>query len=258
MTVSSVTTFCFYVAVIYSVTDLTAVLNTSITTLPLTAMFQQSTRSTGGTFGLLFVYLLNNLVNIPSGYITSGRMLWTIARDDAVPFSPWVRGISRRWRNPFNAHVICGICEIGLAAIFVANATAFTAIIGSFVVLTTASYCAAILPYLLTGRRNVTPGSFWMPNVVFYPVASIACSYIIVFNVIYMFPYVHPVTVTTMNYTCVMTGGTTILLAFWYLWKRNHGYEGPKVALDGHDDALKGLVGLTAEEEERLRKGMHN
>lgn len=217
-------------------------------------MFQQAMRSTGGTFGLLFLFFIDQFVNVPGAYITCGRMLWVLARDDATPYSSWVRHVSPRWRNPFNAQLVCGVCVTILGAIYVGNATAFTAFVGSFVIFTTGSYCAAILPHLLTARKYVKPGPFWMPTAVFYAVAGTACTYIIVFNVIYMFPYVYPVDAVSMNYAVVMVGGITILLTLWYLWKRTHGYEGPKVALDGHDDILKGVVGLTRKEEEQMRR----
>lgn len=93
-----------------------------------------------------------------------------------------------------------------------------------------------------------------MPKPIAYVVGGIACSYIIVFNVLYMFPYVYPVTVAYMNFACVMSGGLTILLTILYLWKRKNGYVGPEVTLDGHDDIIKGVVGLTREEEEAMRR----
>jgi choline transport protein len=256
MTTGSITTFFFYMATLYAVTDLDAVFNSTITALPLGAMFQQAMRSNGGTFGLLFLFFIDQILNIPAGYITAGRMLWTIARDDACPFSGWVRRVDSKWRNPFNAQIVCGVCVTILGAIYVGNATAFTAIIGGFTIFTTWSYSAAILPHFLTGRKylSASRGPFWMPNVVFYPVAGTACAYILIFNVIYMFPYTYPVTVATMNYVCVFCGGCTILLTAWYLWKRSRGYEGPQVALHGHDDILRGVVGLTKEQEAAMRR----
>lgn len=70
-----------------------------------------------------------------------------------------------------------------------------------------------------------------------------------------MFPYSMPVSVATMNYSCVMVGGLTILLALGYAWKRKHGYLGPQVTFEGTDDVLVGVVGLSREEEEARRKG---
>lgn len=254
MTTGSLTTFFFYLAVLYCVTDLTAVFNTEITALPLAAMYQQATRSTAGTFGLLFIFFIDQILNIPGGYVTCGRMLWTLARDDATPYSAWVRRVDPKWRNPFNAQIVCGVCVTILGAIYVGNATAFTAFVGSFTIFTTWSYCAAILPHLLTARKNIKPGPFWMPKAIFYTVAGIASAYILVFNIIYMFPYVYPVGVESMNYACVMTGGITVLLTAWYLWKRSHGYVGPQLALDAQDDILKGVVGLSAKEEANMRR----
>ncbi|KAK0284226.1 hypothetical protein LTR35_005942 [Friedmanniomyces endolithicus] len=255
MTTGSISTFFFYIAILYAVTDLTAVFNTPIVALPLAAMYQQATRSTAGTFGLLLLFYIDTILNLPGGYITAGRMLWTLARDDAVPFSSWIKHVSPRWRNPFNAQLVCGITVTVLGALYVGNATAFTAFVGSFTIFTTFSYMAAILPHILSRRRHVTPGPFWMPPLVAYTLGSIACSYILVFNVIYMFPYVYPVDVATMNYACVMTGGCTILLTFWYLYLWKTGtYEGPKVRLDAHNDVMTGVVGLSAEEEKRRRR----
>jgi len=85
-------------------------------------------------------------------------------------------------------------------------------------------------------------------------VLGVASAYIIVFDVIYMFPYSMPFDAETMNYSCVMVGGITILLALGYLWKRKHGYIGPQVAFDGRDDVLVGIVGLSNEQEDASRK----
>jgi choline transport protein len=169
-------------------------------------------------------------------------MLWTMARDNAVPFSPFVAKVSPRFRNPFNATFIVGcVCTI-LGLIYIGSPLAFNAFIGVFAILTTMSYLAAILPHLLSGRRFVKPGPFWMPGILGYIVSGIACGYIIVFNILYMFPYSMPVSSETMNYSCVMAGGTTIVAGLWYLWKRNHGYTGPRVLLDASNEVLKGIV----------------
>ncbi|KAM0707898.1 hypothetical protein Q7P35_004547 [Cladosporium inversicolor] len=97
------TTFFFYVAILYGVTSLDDVFNTNIVSLPLAAMYQQVTRSNAGTIGLLLIFVLDFIVAIPGAYVVSGRMLWTLARDDATPASSWLRHVSARWRNPLRA-----------------------------------------------------------------------------------------------------------------------------------------------------------
>jgi choline transport protein len=87
----------------------------------------------------------------------------------------------------------------------------------------------------------VKPGPFWMPGAVGYVVSGLACAYIIVFNIIYCFPYALPVDAETMNYSCLMAGGLTIFVMVWYLWKRNHGYVGPHVLLEADDSVMTGV-----------------
>lgn len=113
-------------------------------------------------------------------------MFWTLARDEAVPFSHFFRRIDAKWRCPFNAQVATACIVTGLGAIYVADATAFAAFVGCFTIFTTWSYCAALLPHILTRRRNIPPGPFWMPDRIAYPVIGTACAYILVFNIIYM------------------------------------------------------------------------
>jgi hypothetical protein len=69
-----------------------------------------------------------------------------------------------------------------------------------------------------------------------------------------MFPYSMPVSEATMNYSCIMVGGITVLLVLGYLWKWRHGYVGPQVVFEGRDDVLVGVVGLSRGEEEGRRK----
>ena len=46
---------------------------------------------------------------------------------------------------------------------------------------------------------------------------AIACVYIVVFIVIFCFPYFLPATAGTMNYASLITGGLSIFVGAWYL-----------------------------------------
>ena len=244
LSIGFVTTFTFYIAILYAITSLDDVISSPITELPLAAVYLQATGSRAGTTGLLVIFLLDLIVTIPGAYITCGRMLWTLARDDATPFSKIIGRVSPTFRNPFNATLACGCCCTVLGCVYIGSATAFSAFVGVFTILTTMSYLAAILPHMIGRRQYVVPGPFWMPAPIAYTVMGIASAYIIVFNVIYCFPFALPVNAQTMNYSCLMAGGITILVSLWYLWKRNHGYIGPRVVLDGNNEIRKGSVAL--------------
>ena len=237
--VGTITTFTFYIAILYAITDINDVFTSPISEFPLAAIYLQATRSQAGTAGLLALFIIDQVAAIPSAYLTAGRMLWTMARDEAVPFSSTVARVSPRHRNPFVATLLIGIACTLLGCIFIGSQSAFNAFVGVFTILTTMSYLAAILPHILTLRRYVKPGPFWMPSPWGYIVTGIASAYIIVFNVIYCFPYALPVDAASMNYSSLMAGGLTILMTVYYLWKRNHGYRGPHVLMEVEGEVMR-------------------
>lgn len=127
-----------------------------------------------------------------------------------------------------------GVFVTVLGCIYVGSKTAFSAFVGSFVILTTLSYVTAILPHLLSGRKSVVPGWFWMKGLSGFVVNGITCAYIIVFIVIFCFPFSLPVDAAHMNYSSLISGGLSLfVLLFWFL--RQSTYTGPReVVLDAH------------------------
>jgi choline transport protein len=213
------------IAIFYGTTDLNAVLSSTYL-FPLTEIYIQSTGSAGGSLGLLILAFLPSLVAVIGCYLTASRVFWTLARDNATPFSKFFGAISHTHYNPFNSIVLCGVICTVLGCIYVGSSTAFSAFVGSFAVLTTLSYLAAILPHLLSKRANVTPGWFWMKGATGFVVNGVACLYIVVFIVIFCFPFAMPVDAETMNYTSLITGGLTAFMAAWW-FIRQKDYVGP-------------------------------
>jgi hypothetical protein len=199
---------------------------------PLAELYRQSTNSHGGSLGLLVVIFLPTFCTNIGCYITSGRMLWTLGRDNATPFSNWIGHIDKRFQNPLNATLAVGIINTVLGAIYVGSTTAFAAFVGSFIVMGSASYLAFIVPNIITRRRHVTPGPFTMPDPVYYTIAGLASAYMTVFIVIYCFPYAVPFTAQSMNYSSLIVGGLTIFVAGWWFWISPRGYVGPKAMLE--------------------------
>ncbi|KAI9703502.1 MAG: hypothetical protein M1820_005806 [Bogoriella megaspora] len=228
MIIGFVTGFSYLVAILYSINSFDDVLQNNFT-FPLAEIYYQATSSRGGALGLILVIFFCTVITCVGTYITSGRMLWTLARDGATPFSKSLARVSRTWKNPFRATLVCGIACTVLGCIYIGSTTAFNAFVGSFVVLSTLSYLAAILPHLLTRRVNVKPGPFWMPTSLGMAILCISSAYIVVWNTIYFFPYVQPVTAKNMNYSVVITGGLTIVALCWWLIKSVHGYQGPSI-----------------------------
>lgn len=125
------------------------------------------------------------------------------------------------------------------------------------------SYIAAILPHLLTGRKNITHGPFHLPGVWGFAINAVACAYMIVWFVIYCFPFALPVDAKSMNYACLIWGGLTVCVGVWWLvGARKGGYVGPTVTggivfegdLAGKEKG--GVMGPYAKEEEADVRGL--
>jgi hypothetical protein len=225
MVVGFLTGVLYMIAMFYSIQDLDAVIN-SVFGFPLAEIYRQATGTRGGALGLLIVAFLPTLITCIGCYITAGRTLWTLARDNATPFSGFLGRINDRMHNPFNATLVCGLVITVLACIYVGSTTAFNAFVGSYVQLSTLSYFAAIFPHVLSRRSLITPGYFWMKGVIGYVVNILSCIYIVAFVIIFCFPYALPTDAQSMNYASLITGGLSIFITVWWFFHQGH-YVGP-------------------------------
>lgn len=198
---------------------------------PLGNIYLQATGSKAGAIGLLVMNIAPILCTIVGTYITAGRTVYALGRDDVTPFSNKIGAISAKWQSPLWATFSCGIFLMCIGAIYIGSLTAFNAFIDSFVQLTTLSYLLAILPHLLRARR-IRAGSFWMGSRFGPVVNAVACVYIVVTFVIYCFPYTLPPSVNSMNYASVIVCGLAVLVGIWWVIHGRGKYLGPQVIIN--------------------------
>ncbi|KAF7556594.1 hypothetical protein G7Z17_g1296 [Cylindrodendrum hubeiense] len=219
-----VTGLVYLIAIMYAINDYDALFESAY---PIAEIYRQATGSAAGATGLLFLVLVCIMLTVIGLYITCGRTLWALARDGATPFPHVLGKVHEKLDMPLWATLATVALVTVLGAINVGSTTAFNAFVGSFILLSSSSFLAAILPNMLTGRKNITYGPFRMHGWVGYVINGIACSYMLTWSVIYCFPYALPTTAASMNYTCVIWGGFTILVALWWLGSARKGYQGP-------------------------------
>jgi choline transport protein len=238
--VGFITAFAYLIALLYAISDYNALFTSPF---PIATIYHQATGSNAGTVGLLVCIFFPILCTLIGCYLTAGRMFWSLARDGASPFSHFFSQVSPGLHMPFRATIACCTMITILGAIYVGSVTAFNAFVGVFVIMSTSSYTAAILPHLITRRSNIIPGPFWMKGWIGFVVNAVACSYMIVFIVIYSFPYYLPTDAQTMNYACLMYGGLTIFVTVWWFIGARKGYKGPQ-SIGGitEADMIKGQV----------------
>jgi len=225
MGIGFLSALAYLVSILYAINDLHAL---SSSAFPLAEIYAQATGSRAGTIGLLFLLLVTVVLTSVTCNITVGRGLWTLARDGATPFSGFLSKVSPERGMPFNATLACAVLNTLLACLYLGSTTAFSALAGAFVLLTTSSYTAAILPNLLTGRKNIKFGPFHLKGWLGFVMNSIACVYMIVFFVIFCFPFYLPTSAKTMNYSALIFGGLTIFISAWYFLGGRKDYTGPQ------------------------------
>ncbi|KAK5237630.1 hypothetical protein LTR47_000722 [Exophiala xenobiotica] len=223
MAIGFFTGLLYIIAIMYAITDYNALFDSAF---PVAEIYRQATGSSSGAIGLLCLLLFCITVCMVGVYITAGRTLWTLARDGATPFPQYLGKVSPRFGMPLVATLTCGCLATILGCIYVGSTTAFNAFVGSFVLMSSSSYIAAILPHLLTRRKNIHFGPFQLKKlgVVFN---AIACGYLIVWFVIYCFPFALPTNAQTMNYASLIWGALTVFVTVWWFVGAGR-YIGPK------------------------------
>ncbi|KAK0375081.1 amino acid permease [Colletotrichum limetticola] len=219
-----ITGFCYLVTIMYAINDYDALFESPY---PIAEIYRQATGSAAGATGLLALVLICIGLTLMGLYITCGRTLWALARDGASPRPSLLGHVSPRLGMPMWSTVLSAILVTVLGAIYVGSTTAFNAFVGSFILLSSSSYLAAILPNLLSGRKMVAYGPFHMRGWIGFAINGIACSYMLVWFVIYCFPFALPTNAQSMNYACLIWGGFTIFVGLWWLLGARKGYEGP-------------------------------
>lgn len=176
--------------------------------------------------GLLVVAFVPTFISAIGGFVIVSRTFWSLSRDNAAPFSQFFAKVDQKTKNPFNAIFLTGVLVTLLGCIYVGSARAFNDLAGSFVVLLSLSYITAILPHLLSGRSIIAPGPFWMKGASGFIVNGISCLFLAAITVIFCFPPSLPLTVSDMNYTSLIVGGLSVIVAGLWFW-RKADYVGP-------------------------------
>ncbi|KAJ5615955.1 hypothetical protein N7537_001069 [Penicillium hordei] len=232
MLTAFVTSFVYLIALFYSIQDLDAVFTSNIGFFPTAEIYRQATGSNAGAIGLIAVLFLATFPTLIGTFVTGGRMWWSLARDNATPFSNYFAQVHPTLNCPVRATVAMSALVTCLGCIYIGSTTAFQALISSFIVLSSLSYFGAIFPHVLSGRGNMVPGPFYMGQKLGMAVNIVSLLYILVTVIFFCFPLVLPATVQNMNYTSVIVVGLTVFTAFWWVFRGRHQYHGPQYSFE--------------------------
>lgn len=209
-----ITSFCYSIAMFYSMHNLDAVLND--VNSPIIQIYYQALKSKAGAIILgCMLFVTGWCCNVAS-HTWQARLCWSFARDDGIPFSKYWKKIDPKMNLPINAHllstVLCGL----VGCLYLASYTAYNSLVVGCVCFLLLSYLIPVICLLMYGRDNIKKGPFWLGNVgLFCNIVTIGWAAFT--TIVFSFPFSLPVTKDSMNYFSVILVG--FCLYFFIYWK---------------------------------------
>lgn len=155
----------FLIPLVFVMPDMTELLPMA---QPVPYIVKSAVGSSPGTFALLIpLQVLSILCGIACTTATS-RCVWSFARDGGIPGSRHWSKVHKHLQVPFNAMVLAMVIEILLGLIYFGSTAAFNAFGGVGVICLTAAYATPIAISLITGRKQVKKGSFYLGKLGFF------------------------------------------------------------------------------------------
>ncbi|KAF7125402.1 hypothetical protein CNMCM5793_001580 [Aspergillus hiratsukae] len=225
MAVSFPQGFLFQVIMFYCIQDLPRIM---AATIPNAELFLQAAGSQAGAIVIqLMVVSILVCVNLEV-QTTASRMVWSLARDRAFPFSKWLSVIHPQLMVPVNAQIVVNCIVFLLGFLYLFAGQAYSALVGSSFILAYIAYFIPIACLLATGRK-FKPGPFYMRKwgVV---VNSLSLMWLVVGIVFWQFPFFLPVVghlAANMNWTVLVVGGILLLATIWYFIAGSKQYNVP-------------------------------
>ncbi|CAI7600312.1 unnamed protein product [Penicillium crustosum] len=238
LSIAFVTGLSYLLSLMFSVQNYDSLADTH-TGLPLAELFWQATSTRGGAFGLVFMVWIALGPCVIGSQLSTGRVFWAFSRDDGLPLSKiWAR-VNPKLGSPFNAQLCVTVIVALLGCIYLGSTTAFNSMMSSAVTINNLAYLVPILTNVLLFRRTMHRGPFFMGQTIGMAVNVISVSWLLFAIVFFSFPYQMPVTVSNMNYTCVVVGGfLSIELAWWLIAGKKYSATVQRAREEGTSDAF--------------------
>ncbi|KAK4937035.1 hypothetical protein LTR10_022221 [Elasticomyces elasticus] len=182
---------------------------------------------TAGPIGVVAVIFLSTFGAVFGIQAWQARLCWSIARDDGMPFSKYLKRIAPApYEIPFWAHLFsCSIVAL-LGCLYLGSSVAFNSFVGGGILMQYTAYSICIIFLLMKGRDKIPHGPFWLGK--FGAVCNVVVLFWTVFTVVfYCFPPYYPVTLTTMNYVSVVLVGFVVIFIGYYIAFGRRAFTGP-------------------------------
>ena len=193
-------------------------------------VFLTATNSVAGSS--VMTAILIALVTCASfGFLASAsRQTWAFARDKGLPFSGFLSHVDKRTALPLRSIAFCAIVSAIIGLINIGSTVAFNAIVSLTVAGLFTSYLTVVGLMIIKRIKgeNIVFGP-WSLGWAGLPINILSACFLIILVVFSFFPPETPVTLMTMNWSCLMWGGSTLIGLAYYAVIGRKIYHGPVV-----------------------------
>ncbi|KAK5118991.1 hypothetical protein LTR62_000202 [Meristemomyces frigidus] len=204
--------FVFIFTYAYCITDIEALIS-STSPFPFIDVFMAATNSKAGTVCLTAIPMVLSICTCLNALAAASRQAWALARDQALPFSPFFRKVVVIGTPiPVNSILLSVGITIIIALINIGSTAALNTIFALLTGATSFSYALSISCLVLKRLRRepLAPARFTL-GAFAVPVNILAVVYIIVAAVASFFPIFNDPTAASMNWSILMFGGVAII-----------------------------------------------
>ncbi|KAJ5931422.1 Choline transporter [Penicillium verrucosum] len=166
------TSLILIIALLFVSRDIDTIITSSAG--PLLQIFFDATNSKVGSICLLLFPIGCLLLGVVAITTTSSRMIYALARDSGLPFSPIWTTVHARLKTPVHALALHTAAVICCGCIFLGSSSAFNALSSATVICFDISYCLPILIHCIRGRKllparpwSLYPSIGWIVNLVY-------------------------------------------------------------------------------------------
>ncbi|KAI4188653.1 MAG: hypothetical protein LQ348_003898 [Seirophora lacunosa] len=218
---------------------------------PTPVIIKSAIGSSGGTIALLIPLLVLAIFCGIGCTTATSRCTWAFARDGAIPGSKWWKQVNTKLDVPLNAMMMTMVVQLVLGLIYFGSSAAFNAFSGVGVICLTMSYACPILVNVITRRKQVADGNFylgklgWFCNIVSIGWSALALP-------LFCMPTFIPVVPEYMNYASVVFFAFFVVATGWYFVWGKQNYRGPPTHTDAILEARRASMAVGGNRDNKL------
>ncbi|OAP59078.1 hypothetical protein AYL99_06376 [Fonsecaea erecta] len=227
--------FAMLIAILFCIGDIDNALSTP-TGFPFIEIFKQAVKSNGGATALTSIVLSLMIFATIAVLAAASRMTWAFARDNGLPGSRFISRVEPRTKLPLYSVALSVLITLLLGLINIGSSAAFNAVASLVVSGYLGSYTIPII--LILHKKIYNPSSIHYGPWTLGRRFGIFCNFfgliwIAIVMTFSFFPSVRTdLTLQSMNWSCLLWGGTMIIGVTSYFGYLRGRYNGPIVETD--------------------------